>query len=165
MLGRKAHETSASWNYAFLRYTPTFVGVGGINVGQNCMQSTRKLHKYMLGHFISNHFVTKSIYICCFLFGNWLHALPGPMNHQCLIPSWTKKKKIYIYIYTWTMIFHTSETWTVHLATYTWILGEWIDEKQTWWLHAECFQISNPSSAPPKLPTGLLSCQQVVKLL
>ena len=39
VFGNKAHETSASWNYTFLGYTPNFFG--GISLGQEGAQNTR----------------------------------------------------------------------------------------------------------------------------
>ena len=58
VLGDKAHETSASWDYTLQGYTPeTF---WGIELGQEYMQKSRELHRNIRGNLISNHLMTNS---------------------------------------------------------------------------------------------------------
>ena len=47
VLGNKAHETSASWNYTLLGYTPK--AFWGITFGQNYTQRCRELHTELWG--------------------------------------------------------------------------------------------------------------------
>ena len=55
LLGNKAHETSASWNYTLLGYTPTLFW--GLEVSQHYTQTSWPLHNAIFGNLISNHFV------------------------------------------------------------------------------------------------------------
>ena len=59
MLSNKAHETSVSWNYTLLGFTPEMFWV--INLAQNYTKNCRELHINIFGNVISNDFVTKSI--------------------------------------------------------------------------------------------------------